>query len=412
MSQLSPEAAFGAALGRVGVKRLGLAVSGGGDSMALMHLAAAWAAQSGAVLQVASVDHRLRPEAGGEVAMVARAAHALGLDHAILTWEQAPGNGNLQDAARRARYGLLADWARAHALEAVALGHTLDDQGETFLMRLARGSGVDGLAAMRADWHAHGMRWLRPLLGVGRQALRDWLGARKIEWVEDPSNEDARFARVRARGALEALAPLDIDAPRLAATAARLARARAALSHYAFEAARAHCRTQSGDVLVARAAFDLPDETVGRLIAHALCWVASAPYRPRYRALSGALAALAQGRRASLHGCLLSPEAESVRISREFQAVKQVESPPGALWDQRWRLRGGERGVVIRALGQKLDEVADWRQSGLPRASLMASPAVFRAARLVAAPLAGLSAGWSAELDPINGDFHQTLLLH
>lgn len=409
---MSPEEALGAALSDAGVKRLGLAVSGGGDSMALMHLAAGWAVQNGAVLEVASVDHRLRPEAADEAAMVARQAAALGLRHTILIWRDAPGQGNLQDAARRARYELLGEWARGHGLEAVALGHTLDDQGETFLMRLARGSGVDGLAAMRADWHAQDMRWLRPLLATSRQDLRDWLGAHGIEWVEDPSNDDHRFERVRARAALGALAPLGIDAPTLAATGARLARARAALSHYAHAAARRHCQTQSGDVLVARAALDLPDETVMRLFAHALCWVSSAPYRPRYEALADSLRHVQAGERRSLHGCLISPEGGAVRISREFQAVKEVRSPPGARWDQRWRLRGPDHDVTIAALGPALDMCPDWRQSGLARASLMASPAVFRASRLIAAPLAGMNAGWSAELDPIGGDFHQTLLLH
>ncbi len=409
---MSPEAALSKALGNTGLRRLGLAVSGGGDSMALLYLAHDWAAQNRVALEVASVDHRLRPEAAGEAAMVARAADALGLRHEVLTWQEAPGSGNLQDAARRARYSLLAGWARARGLDAVALGHTLDDQAETFLMRLGRGSGVDGLAAMHADWRAGGMRWLRPLLGVRRAALRDWLRARELPWAEDPSNEDGSYQRVRAREVLPALAPLGITPERLAATATRLGRARSALSQAAQDAARAHCRTEAGDVLFARAAFDLPEEILGRLTAHALCWVASNPYRPRHKALARALEGLRAGTRATLHGCLLTPGAGGFRIAREYQAVKGVEARPGALWDARWRLQGPGQNITVRALGEALAEAPGWRQTGLPRTSLLASPAAFSGATLVAAPLAGLANGWSAEFNPSAGDFLDTLLFH
>ncbi len=416
---MSPEAALAGFLGAARPQSLGLAVSGGGDSMALMHLAAGWAEGAGVRLEVATVDHRLRPEAAAEAAMVARAAAALGLRHETLVWREAPGRGNLQDAARRARYRLLGGWAEARGLAAVALGHTLDDQAETFLMRLARGSGVDGLAAMRADWQADGMRWLRPLLGLRRAALRAWLEARAISWAEDPSNDDSRYARVRARAALAELAPLGISAEGLAATAGRLSRARAALARAAHDAARAYCRIEAGEVVCAPAALDLPEETLTRLVAHALCWVSSSEYRPRHAALMRALADLHAGRRAVLHGCLLSPGrgggangGAGFRIGREFQAVRGETARPGALWDRRWRLTGPDEQAEIAALGDALAECPDWRETGLSRDCLRASPAAFRAGRLIAAPLAGLANGWSAEFHPARGDFHDTLLFH
>ncbi|HHB81455.1 MAG TPA: tRNA(Ile)-lysidine synthetase, partial [Aliiroseovarius sp.] len=274
------------------------------------------------------------------------------------------------------------------------------------------GSGVDGLAAMRGDWQADGQRWLRPLMQVSRQSLRDWLGAHGIEWVDDPGNDDTRYARVRARAALASLAPLGITAEGLSATATRLSRARATLSQAAYEAARAHCRTQLGDVVFAPAALDLPEETLTRLTAHALCWVASAAYRPRYDALVHALAQVRAGQGASLHGCVLTPGRGGFRISREYQADTGMTTTPSALWDQRWRLAGPVADATIAALGEALVECPDWRDTGLARTSLRASPAVFRAGRLIAAPLAGCANGWSAEFDPKRGDFHDTLLFH
>ncbi len=380
--------------------------------MALLHLAQDWAGGQGVLLVAATVDHGLRPEAADEAAMVAKTCAALGIPHETLRWSGWDGQGNLQDAARRARYSLLAGWAQEMQLDAVALGHTRDDQAETFLMRLARGSGVDGLATMREDWAAQNVRWLRPMLAVPRQGLRDYLTGRGGTWVEDPSNEDTRFGRVKTRRALEVLAPMGLDADRLVQTAQSMARARSALQFYAQEAARLHCQTQSGDVLISSNVRDLPEEIRNRLFAHALVWVSSAQYRPRFDALVEAWAGVQAGTRRSLHGCLISPEDGLIRISREYQAVKEETCAPDQLWDRRWRLSGNGSGGQIGALGEALKEVADWRETGLPRASLMASPAIWQGDVLIAAPVAGLKAGWSAQVAHPQGDFLTSILSH
>ena len=143
---------------------MGIAVSGGGDSVALMHMVAEWA--RGRRIMVATVDHGLRPESAAEARQVSRAARALGLPHATLLWQRGTETGNLMANARDARLRLLSGWAQRNNLSAVALGHTADDQAETLLMRLARGSGIDGLASM-AEWRDRfGIRWLRPMLGA------------------------------------------------------------------------------------------------------------------------------------------------------------------------------------------------------------------------------------------------------
>ncbi len=156
--------------------RLALAISGGGDSLALMHLAARWAKRLliPPALHVLTVDHGLHPESAAVAASVYEKAAALGLPCTVLRWEgEKPATG-IEEAARQARYALMADWCRAHEA-ALVTAHTLDDQAETLLMRLARGSGLDGLAAMRPRGHVPGapdVPLLRPLLSVSRARLR------------------------------------------------------------------------------------------------------------------------------------------------------------------------------------------------------------------------------------------------
>ncbi len=400
------------ALNRAPVRRLGLAVSGGGDSMALLYLAQDWARARGVPVAVATVDHGLRPEAADEAAMVAQACAGLGLEHETLHWTGWDRQGNLQDRARQARFRLLANWAQARGVDAIALGHTQDDQAETFLMRLARGSGVDGLAAMRCDWLTHGQRWLRPMLAVSRQDLRDYLRDKGVRWADDPSNEDLAFDRVKARRALVALAPLGLDTARLAETAKAMQRAREALNAQTYAAARDLCQTHSGDVLIGTSTRDLPTEIRHRLFAHALQWVASAPYRPRLAALDQAWQDVTAGTTRTLHGCHISAGPGHVRISREYQAVKDMRCLVGELWDSRWRITGPETGIDIRALGDAVKDCTGWRDTGLPRTSLMASPAVFKSDTLMAAPLAGFGQNWAANLVPNQGDFAASVLSH
>ncbi|KDB05463.1 tRNA(Ile)-lysidine synthetase [Defluviimonas sp. 20V17] len=399
--------------------RLGVAVSGGGDSLALLHLLHDWAAANGVALSAATVDHGLRAAAAAEAAMVADVCAGLGLPHAVLRWRGWEGRGNLPDAARRARYRLLGDWARGQGLAAVALGHTLDDQAETLLMRLARGSGVDGLSAMAARREAGGMVWLRPLLGVRRGTLRDLLRARGVGWAEDPSNDDPAFDRVKARRALAALAPLGIDAAGLAATAGRMATARAALAHAAHALAQDCVSIEAGDVVIDRPLFEAaPEETRLRLMAHALGFVGSAEYRPRLASLQAALGAALGGRRRTLAGCLIRPRARSLRITREYRAVATLETRPDVLWDGRWRLSGPDsNGLTLRALGPEgLARLPGWRDAGLPRDSLIAAPALWRGPELVAAPLACVDAtspqGWRLWPEKGRQDFLSALLSH
>ncbi|KCV83077.1 tRNA(Ile)-lysidine synthetase [Actibacterium atlanticum] len=390
---------------------LGLAVSGGSDSMAMLYLAQ----QLKIPLRVITVDHGLRAEAAQEAAFVAQVCAQMGVPHDILKWQGWDGQGNLQAAAREARYGLIATWAQAHGIAAVALGHTMDDQAETFLMRLARGSGVDGLSAMRADFSASGQRWLRPMLALRRSELRDHLSGQNIDWIEDPSNDDTRFDRVRMRQALQVLGDLGIDAATFADTSQRLRMARTALQGAAIDLALRSCTECAGSVSVDLEKLQsAAPETQLRLTAAALAYVSGAAYRPRFEALRATLKDVVAGETRSLCGCLLMLRKGQMVILREFNAVRETRCPVGQLWDGRWQLAGPDApDAYIAALGELgLQACPDWRDTGLHRTVLLATPAVWQDARLIAAPLAGLPNGWQAKLTKERSSLIQYLESH
>lgn len=395
-----------------GQASVGVAVSGGSDSMALLHLATQAANDSGCRVLAVTVDHDLRADSAAEAAQVAAYCAMQGIPHTTLIWQYGTLQGNLQAVARAARYALMAEWAQAEGLAAVLLGHTQDDQAETFLMRLGREAGLDGLTGMAARFSRNGMAWHRPLLGVSRDALRDFLREAGLGWSDDPSNEDARFDRIKARQALAALAPLGIEAAGLARVMAQLDDARAALQHLVRDVARATIRQDHGDlVLDWQALADYPPEVTRRCLVAALVWMSGAAYSPRREDVAQLMQALVQDGQRTLSGCVLRRAGRFVRVTREVQAVQGQVAATDAFWDGRWRLDGPhDAGLHIAFLGEAgLRQCPDWRDAGLPRGALLASPAIWAGEALVSAPLAGFGQGWTAR---IVADFHDRPVSH
>jgi len=293
-----------------------IAVSGGGDSVALMHLLATWARRrKRQAPAIVTVDHGLRAGSAGDARKVARWAKAAGLKSHALRWEGPHPNSDVEAQARQARYRLMGEWARAHDITALYIAHTLDDQAETFLLRLIRGSGLDGLAAMRpvAPYPIPGFRELhlvRPLLSFERAHVRAHLKARKVQWVEDPMNDDERFARVRLRKAWPALEGAGLSKLRVAAAAAHLARARDALETVTDAVFRRAVRPFGGGVHVDGAALVSAPREIGlRALAQLLQLVSQKPYRPRFERLERLYDGIAEGtigRGCTLHGCRIA----------------------------------------------------------------------------------------------------------
>ena len=381
-------------LGRAGLpmnQTIGVGLSGGGDSVALLHLCRA----AGVRVEAVTVDHGLRADSAAEAAAVAADCARLGVRHEVRVWQHGAVPGNLMDAARRARMELIRDWAVARGIGVVALGHTRDDQAETLLMGLARAAGIDGLAGMRPAWEEGGVRFVRPLLDAGRAELREWLAAKAIGWVDDPTNENDRFARVKARKAVAMLEPLGISVSGLAAVARNLAEAREALEAATADAASRVVTEAAGALAFDAAGFSaLPAELRRRLVVAALAWIARADYAPRADAVARLAAAICEGRDATLWGCRL-------RRGVLMREAKATGAGAGALWDGRWVIEGPWRpGLAVRSLGvDGLRACADWRAIGLSREVLAVTPAIWHDETLVAAPLAGLENGWSARID-------------
>ncbi|MFO6465663.1 tRNA lysidine(34) synthetase TilS [Jannaschia sp. KMU-145] len=372
---------------------LGVAVSGGSDSTALLIAARAL---EGRTVHAFTVDHGLRPEAPAEAARVAALAARLGCMHRTLTLSIAPGAG-LQARARAARYAALGRGAREAGVDDVLLGHTQDDVAETLVLRMRRGAGIDGLARMAARREMEGVTWHRPALGLTRAALRDALTARGEDWIDDPSNADPTFDRVEVR---RAIAALGLDRATLAGSASALDEARASLVTHARAIARYHVREDRGDLLIdgmdtLRAAHASDPDPLPRLLLAGLHWIGGG-YGPRRDARLRLLDHALGGTTCTLGGCVLTHARDTLRLSREPAAA----APPGPTdrtWDGRWTLTGPHApDLTVGALGVDVAQT-DWRATGLPRASLMASPAVRRGGDLIAAPLAGRAAGWTAK---------------
>lgn len=340
---------------------IAVAVSGGSDSMALAVLLADWVKQRRGALTALTVDHGLRAAAAEEARQVGRWLRPLGVAHRVLRWRPSPDDlrGGVQAAARTARYRLLTHWCRGHGVLHLALAHQLEDQAETFLLRLGRGSGLDGLAAMAPVAERDGVRLIRPLLPVARQRLRATLDKRKQSWIDDPSNEDRAHARVRMRRLMPALAAEGIDPLRLADTAAHLGRARAALDDAVAELLAAGASVlPAGYVLIEPQLLrDAPEGIRSRAIARCLVSVGGGAYAPRWerlRHLSDRIRADDIGGGMTLGGCRILPWRGKLLICREPAAA--TESSPIAAgksvwWDARFEVRlSGRPGRSPRGL--------------------------------------------------------------
>ena len=253
-----------------------LAVSGGPDSVALMWLVARWrrALARGPRMIAVTVDHGLRPEAAREAREVKRVARQLDLPHRTLNWTGAKPNTGLPAAARTARYRLLAQAARASGATHILTAHTRDDQAETVLMRMLRGSGIAGLAAMARETERDGVWLARPLLDIPKSQLIATLNKAKIAFADDPTNRDTAFTRPRLRAIMPVLAEEGGDSRNLARLASRLARANAALEVLVDGAERYLALRDRSDA--ARFGFDatafagLPEEIRLRLLKRAI----------------------------------------------------------------------------------------------------------------------------------------------
>ena len=377
---------------------LAVAVSGGADSLALCLLAHHWAQRRGGSVVGLTVDHGLRPEAATEARQVATWLTACGIAHRTLAWRAAAGLRNLQAAARTGRYALLDAWCRDSACLHLLAAHHREDQAETFLLRLARGSGLDGLASMPAERALVHCRLLRPLLPVSHDRLTASLAAQGQAWIEEPSNRDRRYARVRLRCSATLLIREGLTPARLAATAQRLGRARAALEAEVAELlAEAAVLHSAGFARLDAAPLSAAPPEIGlRALARLVTTVGGNIYPPRHERLERLFALLSQGLDSgrTLGGCRFLPKRGTILVCREPSAVAPPSTlAPGASvrWDGRFVARlstAAPEGLSLGALGNPTEAPPEFKErlAALPGAARPTLPTIRDLAGIVAVP--------------------------
>jgi tRNA(Ile)-lysidine synthase len=384
--------------------RIAVACSGGADSLALALLAAEWAQGQGGEILALIVDHSLRADSRDEAERVAGWLAGRGIPHRILTWRGTKPSADIQAEARAARHGLIEECCRADGLLHVLLGHHREDQAETLLLRLGRGSGLDGLAGMAAIADGVHVRWLRPFLQTPKARLPATLRARGQDWVDDPSNRNPLYTRVRLRHMAPALAAEGLNSERLAATARRLGRARAALGQAVAEAAARWVRPEpAGWAMVAAGAFGRTSEEIGlRLLTRLLMAIGGGAYPPRLERTEALFTGLRGGLAGArtLAGCRVTPMVGGEFLfSREAaRMAPPVALSPGAeiVWDGRFRAEvaaDAAPGLTLGALGphgwRRIANLAGGGLPPVPAAVRPTLPAVYGADGISAVPHLG-----------------------
>lgn len=341
---------------------MALAVSGGSDSTALMCLARAWAQDHAQAprLSVLTVDHGLRAHSDTEAQKLGLWAGALGLDHHVLAWTGPKPASGIQAGARKARYGLMAQWCRENGAGLLLTAHTMDDQAETVLMRLSRTESPDSLSGIPRHGEWQGVALYRPLLALRRGDLRAYLAARGQQWIDDPSNEDRRFERVRLRQALagEGLAGHGVTVERLAALAAASARTATLLEDMTRRWLRLWLREEDAGIchVPSEPFLELPEALQERVLARIVRHYGGGGFAPEPEELRRLASWVATGSvRCTLGGALIGRRKAGFWVTREPGRVSPepliIPESGSAVWDGRF-LVTADPGAAVTPAGE------------------------------------------------------------
>lgn len=386
----------------VEASRIALAISGGADSLALLDCVDRWRRTRADPPQVLvlSVDHGLRKSSRAEAANVVAVAGHRGMEAKVLRWTGPKPRGDIEAAARAARYRLLLGASRNLGASHLLLGHHRDDQAETLLLRLARGSGLFGLAAMRREIPVDGTTIFRPFLEIPRSRLAETVAVAGLTPVEDPMNSDARFARGRLRRIMPLIAADGIDPAGLAATARRLADAAEAVDAAAGDliATAVTLDAMATAAIDPVAFFKAPGEIRMRALLRLLLAHGGDQYPPRHQRLAALAGAMVdhdgRGRfKRTLAGTVIEWRAGRYVVYREIgrEGLPEIGAQPGyrGTWDGRFRVAIGTdapTGLRLAALGEAGRREIGARAGAAAPAALAALPALWRGARVRAVP--------------------------
>ena len=338
------------------LRSCGIAVSGGSDSMALFHMLTDWKSSDKPEIIVASIDHGLRSESKLEVEFVKKACEMKKVKHFSLapSTHLSKIQGNLQDNARSARYTLLRNWAIAKNLQCILLGHTLDDQEENLLIRFFRGSGVDGLVSMEEMVARNEVLWMRPLLKFRKEDLRNYLRINNYSWVDDPSNHDDKYTRVRMRKLLKQLKSNNLITPNFVKTADHMLRA----SKLSREIAISNSKTLLSFNDVGQISFKVEkfsklfEDSRYRILAGIVSWFSGSFYKPRFSQLENVYNKILNVNMtgSTLGGTVFKKRNGIVTVTRELGSIEEnfLVKNKKFIWDNRWliTLKSGYQGQL------------------------------------------------------------------
>ena len=338
------------------LRSCGIAVSGGSDSMALFHMLTDWKSSDKPEIIVASIDHGLRSESKLEVEFVKKACEMKKVKHFSLvpSTHLSKIRGNLQDNARSARYTLLRNWAIAKNLQCILLGHTLDDQEENLLIRFFRGSGVDGLVSMEEMVARNEILWMRPLLKFRKEDLRNYLRTNNYSWVDDPSNHDNKYTRVRMRKLLKQLKSNNLITPNFVKTADHMLRA----SKLSREIAISNSKTLLSFNDVGQISFKVEkfsklfEDSRYRILAGIVSWFSGSFYKPRFSQLENVYNKILNVNitGSTLGGTVFKKKNGIVTVTRELGSIEEnfLVKNKKFIWDNRWliTLKSGYQGQL------------------------------------------------------------------
>lgn len=300
------------------VSLFAIAVSGGSDSLALCLLMNQWAENNNKKLVAITIDHELRSESYDEAIKVKKILESLGIKHKIISWSGNKPKSNLQEKARIARYTLLTDYCHQNDIECLVTGHQRNDQAENFIIRAEHGSGVYGLSGIPKVSEFNKKTIIRPLIDFHREELQNFLISKNISWIEDPSNKNERFARVRARNFLN-LYPQWID--KLANISDNLSKTKECIEYMLEHSMKELVEISYEKALLALDDFNqLPQEIRFRMILNILLNIGSKEKPARSERIEGLLEKISKGKEfkaSTLGGCLISRKKDQLVITPE-----------------------------------------------------------------------------------------------
>jgi tRNA(Ile)-lysidine synthase len=354
--------------------KIAVAVSGGSDSLALLYLTNAWMGSKGEMAALI-VDHGLRPESTLEAYEVSVQLNNDNIKHEILKWENfSTPSSNIQAKARNARYHLLLNWCKNNGYDSLLVAHTLNDQIETFFMNLARGSGLDGLSGIKEKTNINGIDIIRPLLNVEKSDLQKYLICRKINWIQDPSNYNEKFTRVKIRKfidqhLMEGLGlKKNIFYKRINSTINHIARAKTYIEANIDDIISKAVKIYNEGYAEIDLEYikNLSEELYLRLLTKTLCSIGGKVYRPRYESLYNLYSDIITADRKlerTLSGCKIFIRTNNslkkkllvVREVPKYEMLSDLKSSKPTLWDNRFEVTfvGKQNPPQVRHLGKK-----------------------------------------------------------